>query len=230
MAKKQTTLFDYQKASQKIPNMSDKLRNVIHRELPKFFECINTNLDSHRELDDEITLAINRNELLSKRLLEEYSPHTLGVGIIHFLAQLEDNKKIFVRKAGEMKTFTYKHFFEKERGYPYLYFKGVINVVGEKAKFSKYSKIISNLLLKNVGEDDGSKEKFFLSTLEKIGTKKDVLELRKYRTEVKNGNFGHPKYKTQGDTAYLVEGDLKKKIQMKLIENIDSVIRKVSKK
>ncbi|MCK5026862.1 MAG: hypothetical protein KAS07_00435 [Candidatus Pacebacteria bacterium] len=222
----QQTLFAPRTLEQTISCLPHNPRDIIHRELYKFFEKGSTFVCSDGDYDEEIQRAHWRNSNFVKHLLRKYPPFDLGVGIIFFLAQLNENKVIYnVREKG-IRTYTINHLFQKERGEPAQYLLELMQevCVSQRCNFSKYSKEVSKLLLKNIGNEEGKMEKFLLNILEMVGTRKDIEVLQKYVENVKSGKFGTPKRILDGDIARIVRGAVKEKLQWELLARIYSAM------
>ncbi len=222
----QQTLFAPKTIKQTISCFPKHTRDVIHRELYKFFEKGSTFVCSDGDYDEEVQRAHWRNSNLVEYLLGRYFPFDLGVGIIFFLVQLNENKTVYNVREKDKRTYTTKHLFQIERGVPARYLLELMEKVSASGKcdFSKYSKKISRLLLKNIGREEGKMEKFLLDMLEMVGTKKDIEALQKYIENIKSGKFGTPNRIVEGDEAPLTKGPIKEKLKQKLLERIGSVM------
>jgi hypothetical protein len=201
-------------------------RDVIHRELHRFFERSVPGQSSDAYYEGAVELAHVRNSRLLDHLCRKYSYSDLGIGTIFFLKQLEENKTVYVPKKKGLRTFTTEHLFQTERGTPALFLAELIKRPAQNCDLSFYSPIISELLLKNAGKGNGEKEDLFLSILKMIGIhSRAKIQLRQYRKEVEKGNFGHPIYvPTNSGSMRSVTRQDKEKMKKTLLQRIDRMV------
>jgi hypothetical protein len=221
---KQPSLLDSPETSkQKIAAFPEVIRIVLHKELYKF-------LDNWATCSEQISLVYWNNIQLANGLEKKYSCYDLGVSIILFLHQLERNKIVYNKKAGHLKTYTIQHLFQIERGSPNVFLKEILKRAADQCDFSAYSSVISELLLKNAGKDDGKREKYFLDLLEIIGID-HIKSILQYKKQVENGNFGHPQYvPVPGkNTVQLITKSAKEKMQQKILQQISLIVARSSR-
>lgn len=220
-----TSLFGIK---QRIANSPQEVRDLVHREFYKLFQRNNGNIESDTHYKSSLDEVFERNAGLQKKF-EETPAFTLGTSIIFFLAELEEGKTIFVPPKGKRKSFlrryTKSHLFDETRGKPIEIFIQMIKKVVTQVDLSEHSHLVANLLFLNAQYGDGTMERLYLNLLHYVGKKSDIALIRKYRRKVEKGIFGYQEFKVVGKVAYRVN---KKEQQQKMIERVDSIIRKLS--
>lgn len=223
--KKQPSLFDRPETiKQEIKDLPKEVRQIIHRELYRFFSDETLGAQSDVDYEYRVRFAHQKNRDLMEEMQRRFSPQDLGTAIIYFLVEIEKNKKVYVYEKKGVRTFVKANLLDEKRGKPLTYLIKMIGDAYSYVELSSLSSKVSALLKKNIGYGDGTLESMYLALLALLGTETDIPTLKFYRGKVEKGEFGYPTHVVKGDTAYLVTGDELEQLITRRLVIIDEVL------
>jgi hypothetical protein len=223
--KKQPSLFDRPETiKQEIKDLPKETRQIIHRELYRFFS--DETLGSRSDMDYEyrVKFAHKKNYDLMIEMQRRFSPKDLGTAIIYFLVEIEKNKKVYVYEKKGVRTFIKGNLLDEKRGKPLKYLAQMVKDTSAKADLTNLSPKIAELLKRNTGYGDGTLESVYLGILALVGTKSAIPTVKHYREKVEDGKFGHPTHVIKDGTAYPVTHDELEQLIFHRLKIIDDVL------